>query len=432
MDLTNIDEVKKEIAAARAVKKSAKSRVTNHTNLAKDCITTYIKKNSDGTESVDCDAGGPVLIQQYIDQLHSKAEDVTEVIEWLKELESKFTELSLAENDSTRHKVVEDLDAEGQKESAKCAQMGIQLASALAKLQGKSSSAPTSKQTVATACPDKQIAWKPHAHFRPAVLQSDMSPDELDEWAQKFEAWIPQADAKSQGISNINLLLEEVLSPTVQALIGFSTRGETPIYSDGSGQSIMDKLQASWLVRYPVLKRRQEFFQPKDSENFSQMSMQILKRARKADLDNMLTKEDIIAHIFLTNLYAGGAKYKKILDKILHSSEFKDGHITVNDITAIANAEETVDHLLKPANTNETPDPDWIGKIQPGRSQTRRKTLNPKLEAFKQQGLCFNCAEKQHKSKNDCPAKGKTCKNCGKNNHFAAACCSEKKETKKE
>ena len=426
VDLSNSDEVDKEIIRVRGFTGARKAKHTSGSKTARECIAQYIKQNEDGTETVITDAGGLESIQKHIDTLATKSEDVDEAIEWIKALEEKATELTMLEDDPDRKKVIADLDAESTLQVKKHGIIAFELSAALAKLKGKASSAPkTIAPAASTSCGDRQTIWKPHAHFKPPVLQSDMSPDELDEWMRKFEAWIPQADARSQGVLIINLLLEEVMSPTVQSLIGFSTALETPIFSDESGNSIMERLTASWLVRYPILRRRREFLQPQDSENFNQMSTRILKRSRKADLANMLTQEALIAHVFITNLYAGGEKYKKILDKILHSNEFKDGNITVNDITAIANAEETVDHLLAPANTNETPDPHWVGKMQPGKSSTqKRRPLNPKLAALKEKGLCFSCAG-SHKPR-ECPANGKTCTNCQKKNHFAKACCSEK------
>ena len=103
----------------------------------------------------------------------------------------------------------------------------------------------------------------------------------------------------------------------------------------------------------------------------------------------------------------------------------RDRIITVDDITRIANIEESIEHQ-KPIET--APDPEPLYKLPSfPRKPDHKRTgpTHPKLIEFKKEGLCFNCG-KNHTRKEKCPAKGQECKNCGKKNHFAKACCSEK------
>ncbi len=46
----------------------------------------------------------------------------------------------------------------------------------------------------------------------------------------------------------------------------------------------------------------------------------------------------------------------------------------------------------------------------------------------KQEGKCFNCGRDRHKSKDECPAKDKTCNACKEKGHFANVCPKKKKE----
>ena len=278
-----------------------------------------------------------------------------------------------------------------------------------------------------STCSEKNHSgWKPNSHYKPPVLHTDMSPEEQEDWAIRFEAYITKDDVESQCILNINILLSEVMSGAVQSAIGFNKAVKTPIFDNGSGNSIMEKLRESWLRRYPILKRRQEFFKPQDSANFNEMLSRILGKARKADINKILTEDSVIAHVILTNLSAGGAKYAKILDRLLHSNSFKDGVITVDDITRIANIEESIEHQ-KPTGTTRDPEP--LYKLPPFPRKPDHRRTGPflaKMNELKRKGLCLYCATKHHIQKETCPAWGEECRNCGKMNHLEQACCSER------
>ena len=67
---------------------------------------------------------------------------------------------------------------------------------------------------------------------------------------------------------------------------------------------------------------------------------------------------------------------------------------------------------------------------------TRKKEGRPGKVRFEEDGedssKCGYCGKQKHKSKHDCPAYGKFCDNCKKENHFASVCKSERKGDSKQ
>ena len=426
VDMTDAKAVEEELAVALATKRSTSSKVSNRLSA----VGKFLEEHSTSTT---LKSSAMKTAQTHISELEIRQKAHEETLSWLVDLfEADTTHKVKLDDPKSGDKKLQARanDARGELDvmETDCTK-AIESLYELMEKGATTETTPAAERTRAASPTEKKCSsWKPNAAYKPPVLESDASPQDLENWVRQFEAYIPRADVESEGILKINFLLEELLSPTVRGHIGFDKARDVHIFSNGDGKSIMDQLEASWLKRYPIIKRRRELFEPQDSTNFTQMSAKIMALARKADLKKMCKEETIIAYIHIAWLYKGGPKYAKILDKIIHNDKFQSGEITVDDIAAIASVEEMAQHLVSPPVPSEPTD--TVYKLQQGNAggnrgnQRRKKPLDPKLEELKKKGLCFRCA-REHGKKEKCPALGNICKNCQKKNHFEAACCSK-------
>ncbi|KAJ8028566.1 hypothetical protein HOLleu_30846 [Holothuria leucospilota] len=96
---------------------------------------------------------------------------------------------------------------------------------------------------------------------------------------------------------------------------------------------------------------------------------------------------------------------------------FQTRNLTLQDAVDICKTDEATRNQLKSVDTES------VNKVQQkkGNGQQRDKNSVPMISN------CQFCGRSHPKRKEYCPAWGKTCKNCGKKNHFAAQCKSASK-----
>jgi hypothetical protein len=103
--------------------------------------------------------------------------------------------------------------------------------------------------------------------------------------------------------------------------------------------------------------------------------------------------------------------------------------VTLEHVIRTMRAEESAHANVIVLDTASTSKAGVHAVTQPPRKGNFRKS-EPGSAGKKKSSHCSYCGGDGHKSKNDCPALGKSCSHCGKSNHFAKVCKSPKADAK--
>ena len=246
--------------------------------------------------------------------------------------------------------------------------------------------------------------------LKPFVLTKDHTPVELRLWLEKLDTYCTASQMSQKPHAEQIAYLSQCLSPYIYEKIRGAITPALPLHAEDNAPSVVGLIKDEVASRYPLFTRRMEFFRSTQPAGmaFSDWFLELQKLAREADLEN-INREDIT--IFRAVI---GATDQKLKQKFLSYSK-----LTLQRLEEIVRDHElslTAMKSLMPTSAVAA----TVG--QPRRGQDKKKR-----DRLIREGKCLNCGETAH-DRNDCPAIGKTCHNCGKKNHISRTCLAPRYE----
>ena len=260
--------------------------------------------------------------------------------------------------------------------------------------------------------------------LRPTVLQRSWNLEEFNDWEEKVRAWFEdnQQTLEKKGRKFQRQLLATVLDSRTQDDLRTDDEvtEDTPILGQGG---ILHKIKALFLKEFPLHIRRYKFLKciQEPGQPFDEWWVLKKKLARNCELDKVKPED-----MTLLGLMTG------VCDTKLKEEFLRVENPTTEALVKIAeNIQSAVRHSKtlnsSPVDVNMT-SAYKRGKKEAWNTDRQNKGSNngkpPKPP--QNNSPCRNCGRKPRcKDKNSCPAKGKTCGKCGKENHFGSVCRSK-------
>ena len=247
--------------------------------------------------------------------------------------------------------------------------------------------------------------------MRPEKLSIESKPEELRSWLDQFRTYFATSgmDELTYAIQQSYFLqcLGKDLRGRVEETID---KGTTPVFGDGD--SCISTLQAIFLKRYPLFKRRLSFFDAGQARGqlMSSYYIELRKLHREADITK-LTAEDLLLYKLLCGCINEEMRKelfrlkKPTLQEVL---EFIDAWEvgTVSNKTVKTGGGATA-KASQAKQQKKTSDRSW-GKTIEEIKANRKKAID--------NGACAFCCSKSHK-KPDCKHTQKPCTNCNLKGH---------------
>ena len=212
---------------------------------------------------------------------------------------------------------------------------------------------------------------------------------------------------------------EKVQVATLLTIIGEEARDVFSTFTDWADEDSSTKIA-------PVLQKFAEYCQPRKNvpferyrfnkrvqeagESYDQYKTALRKLAEGCDFD-CITSDEI-----LRDRIVFGIRDNKVRERLLRESQ-----LTSKKTDEICRASESTAAQMK-----EVCQTDSVSAVGCNDTFGRQRGTNTEQTSAKE---CGNCGRKHEPEK--CRARGKTCNECGKRNHFAAMCRSRKRQGSK-
>lgn len=133
--------------------------------------------------------------------------------------------------------------------------------------------------------------FKPNDTLKPFKLSMDSTPEALKEWVFQFRSFYSTSHLDTLNLEDQRTYFKICMNPDVYARIKDQIQSNTQIFGENG---CIDLLEADYLRRYPLFKRRLNFHRSGhvEGEKFSNFLLRMSERANEAELETM-SKDDM-------------------------------------------------------------------------------------------------------------------------------------------
>ena len=256
--------------------------------------------------------------------------------------------------------------------------------------------------------------------LKPEKLLRSYTLEEFNVWSEKFEAYYDHNKKtldKSIVISRqiLNNLMDSKLVNALKTEEG--VKDDTPIRGDGG---CLKKLKAIFLKESPLFVRRYNFLKHVQDarEPFGDWWVAKKSKARECELDK-ITQEDMMVLSLITGVH----------DPRLKEKFLRQDNPTTETLVKIAESWQRAEKISRDMADQEARINKTKSDYMRNKENTWDKNHNsdsPKAQEEAHNTECSRCGFEDCKGRDICPAKGKKCDGCGKQNHFQKVCRSRK------
>ena len=250
---------------------------------------------------------------------------------------------------------------------------------------------------------------KPNRSLEPDKLCRDHNMVEMKSWMRKFKAWYSSSSMELATLQEQQAYFRRVIDVNLENKLSPSIQEDTPIFGSESQVSCMRLLEEEFLLQYPLLTRRVDFFESQQTKGqlFSDWSAQLRALGDEASLTS-LTTSDIYVMRYLT-----GTIDKKLREKFL-----KEEKPTVELLDKIAHQHEVAASSMRVMDNNRA-EAKFVRQGQGYEAQGRRHV--PSMKELIEQRCCTRCGNPDHTS-NTCSHKNSICFGCQYEGHLKKVC----------
>lgn len=188
--------------------------------------------------------------------------------------------------------------------------------------------------------------------------------------------------------------------------------------------AILDALEQNFEPVRNVIYERSVFYSAKQSVGES--ISQYVNRLRKLAASCEFTPQRVLDENIRDKLVLG------VLDKALKKQLLKDPKLTLVSAIETCRAAEQIDtEMANLSGNDEVASEERVNRLQRSMPIDREQSMRPRSRANNHSTTdssvpslkqCKYCGGKHKWDKNKCPAFGRKCNKCGKQNHFAKVC----------
>ena len=232
---------------------------------------------------------------------------------------------------------------------------------------------------------------------------------EIKSWMRKFKAWYSSSSMELATLQEQQAYFRRVIDVNLENKLSPSIQEDTPIFGSESQVSCMQLLEEEFLLQYPLLTRRVDFFESQQTKGqlFSDWSAQLRALGDEASLTS-LTTSDIYVMRYLT-----GTIDEKLREKFL-----KEEKPTVELLDKIAHQHEVAASSMRVMNNNRA-EAKFVRQGQGYEAQGHHRI--PSMKELIEQHRCTRCGNPDHTSKT-CSHKNSICFGCQEEGHLKMVC----------
>jgi hypothetical protein len=254
--------------------------------------------------------------------------------------------------------------------------------------------------------------------LKPFILSKSHIPREFHAWKQQFKAFFSASNLNKVTVVGQQAFFKKQLDSTLLSVLDPLISTTTPVFDDENmpgTDSCFKHLDNEFMLRYPIVSRRFEFFSQsqKKDQSFTEYLGTVKSSSALSDLGT-LGIEGLIVYKTIVGLHPDYSELKK---KILELPS-----LNIAELERVSRAYEAAQNSINSmgagASANQVaqrPDDYNYGTIK-GRTPRERRHLLAKKK------WCLRCGRHPQETKNKCWAKGAQCFQCEAFGHFQYLC----------
>ena len=265
--------------------------------------------------------------------------------------------------------------------------------------------------------PEQKTVVRKGAHDlpKPFTLTKDHSPTELRDWVDRLRDFFAVSGLRTQPAKEQQAHFKALIDTGLAVCLKPKLTAEMPVFDeDPNVDTCITLLEAEFLLRYPLVTRRYDFFRyaQGQSQSFSEYYAHLRELGDLASLEMLTTKDLYIFRLI------GGLRDQELRKDILELPE-----LTLEHVERHGRAHESAQNALKGvagASPSTSAHATTSGQNYGNAKQGWKKKMELKKKLLKE-GKCFSCG-RSHDKDCPCPAKNKECRSCKKKGHFSHVC----------
>ena len=255
--------------------------------------------------------------------------------------------------------------------------------------------------------------------LKPFVLSKDHIPMEFHAWTQQFKAFFSASNLNKLTVAGQQAFFKKQLDSTLMSVLEPLITSTTPVFDDPNmpgTDSCLKHLDNEFMLRYPLVARRFEFFSQsqKKDQSFTEYLGNVKSSSALSDLGT-LGVEGLIVYKTIIGLHPD---YSDLREKILELPQ-----LSMAELERVSRAHEAAQNSIKTlapsAVVNQVSDrQDFAynyGTIRGHTPRERRRLLAKKK-------WCLRCGRHPQETKSKCWAKQAQCFQCDQYGHFGYLC----------
>ena len=240
-------------------------------------------------------------------------------------LEEKYLQLMAADEEHYADREVE-LNAEADRADAAV----NRILRAVEAGQDSPSQRPGTSPATTAIKPDRV---KPNKALEPHVVSRDHNTVEMKSWCKKFKAWFTSSNMAAASVQEEQAYFRMVIDVHLEMKLSTKIQETMPVFGSDTQVSGMGLLEEEFLVKYPLLARRVEFFESTQTtgQSFSDWSSKVKALGDEATLSDLST-DGIYVMRYITGTVDMKLRERflkeesptmEVLDKIAHRHNIK-------------------------------------------------------------------------------------------------------------
>ena len=284
--------------------------------------------------------------------------------------------------------------------------------------------------------------YRPNTELRPADLKFTMTPEETEGWEVQFKSYYSTSLMETIPIADQQTYLRTCLAADVAADVFREASPDTPIFPttnlvDGTvnnRDSLMGLIHDAFERRYPLIKRRIDFFaaKPKPNETSVEYITRLMAESKRANLTQGLNNEELVC-LKVANSIKNDRLLEKIISEKINTTKnlFEAAHSVKDKAAVVASMTprtgQSVPNQNSSQKTTNTPSKNSSkNKNFRGPNNSNKNSGGSKEAGPPNNQICPICTGKHAKKQCRFLGKNVECFKCGKVGHLMAACKSEK------
>ena len=254
----------------------------------------------------------------------------------------------------------------------------------------------------ATGTPVKSSTMKPISDLKPAKLNRDATPLELNNWIRAYTAYAAASNFEVTSLEIQRGFVYACLEDDLQEYVSSKADDTTGVLGD---DGIICIIKKRFDVKYPLFTKRLQYFnyEQRKEQSYSEFRAQLQQLHQEANIKDLGPEEILSFRVFC------GLSDVKLREKIL---ELDDP--TIDEIDAEALKYETSRAMLNACKRG-------AGEASANQAESRGsggKQYTPQSPGSLR-GICKTCGREPHQEDELCPAQNRKCLHCNETGHFA-------------